>query len=90
MVGVQGSPLQIHGSTDTLIDFGEHSFKHQIIVADSLTTEAILGLDFLEAQKCMIDTGQSRLIFKELGISLPIQRQQKLETTGSATMCAFV
>ena len=59
-------------------------------MADSLTTEAIFGLDFLEAQKCMIDTGQRRLIFKELGISLPIQRHQNLETTGSVTICAFV
>ena len=31
------------------------TFKQQFVIADGITAEAILGMDFLEANKCVFD-----------------------------------
>ena len=54
LVGVNGSPLRVKGTATTLLKINGHQYSIEVIVAD-LRTEAILGIDFLEANHCAID-----------------------------------
>ena len=55
LVGVDGIPIRIRGSTLIQFSIGSMEFKHEFVIADHITAEAILGLDFLEANKCVLD-----------------------------------
>lgn len=46
----------------------------QVVIADGLTAEAILGLDFMEAQGSTIDIGRKLLTLTRHGVSLPLSR----------------
>ena len=50
IVGVDGIPIKIEGSVSVPVTIGNATFNHDFIVANEITTEAILGLDFLEAK----------------------------------------
>ena len=63
LISVQGTPLQLHGHTEVPIHLTTGTIQTQVVVADKLTTEAILGLDFLEANNCIIDMGKHTLTF---------------------------
>ena len=39
-------------------------FNHEFVVADHITAEAILGLDFLEANKCVLDLSKQEMTIK--------------------------
>ena len=43
LVGVAGTPLQVHGTTELQVDLGGWRYPMNVIVAESLRTEAILG-----------------------------------------------
>ena len=49
LVSTGGTPLTIHGSARVELEL-EEKFTTEIVVVSPLTTEAILGLDFLQAQ----------------------------------------
>ena len=51
IVGVDGIPIKIEGSISVPVVIGKATFDHDFIVANEITAEAILGLDFLEAKK---------------------------------------
>ena len=70
LIGVEGTPLQVHGYTKTTIQLAGEQFHVRVIVVDSLTTEAILGMDFLEANDCSIDIGKKQLLFPKLKLSI--------------------
>ena len=40
-------------------------FLHQTVITDVTTTDATLGLDFLEQQECAINTAKKTLQFRE-------------------------
>ena len=48
----------------------QQQFNANFLVADSLTTEAILGRDFLRDNHCVIDVGKSLIKFENAGITL--------------------
>ena len=70
LVGVQGSPLQIHGVASVEVELAKEKFSSRVIIVDSLTSEAILGKDFLKANKCVIDVGRNTLHFETRGVTL--------------------
>ena len=72
LVGVQGSPLQIHGTAQLQVNLSKEKFNAQILVADSLTTDVILGLDFLNQYKCVIDTGKQLIHFADRGVTMSL------------------
>lgn len=47
LVGVQGSPLHLHGSTQQQLQLQGETFPVKMIVADALMSDVILGRDFL-------------------------------------------
>ena len=54
LVGVNGTQLKVSGKTKLQLKLGEQLYPLEVVVAD-LRTEGILGLDFLETNKCAID-----------------------------------
>ena len=58
------------GSVHLNIVLEQQQFNANFLVADSLTTEAILGRDFLRDNHCVIDVGKSLIKFENAGITL--------------------
>eukprot|EP00731_Ephydatia_muelleri_P006231 Em0003g479a len=72
LVAVDGHPLEVLGATSCNIQLGGHKFLADVIVMEALTEEGVLGLDFLEAHNCTIQTGQKHLTLGNSGISIPL------------------
>ena len=70
LVGVEGSPLKVIGAVHLSIVLEQQQFNVNFLVADSLTTEAILGRDFLRDNRCIIDVGKSLIKFDTAGVAL--------------------
>lgn len=54
LVGVEGSPIRVHGEAQVKVSSGGEPLCVNLVVADSLKARAILGLDFLETNQCTI------------------------------------
>ena len=65
LVGVDGIPIKVHGADVTVEG---HTLSHQFIVPDYITAEAILGMDFLEKNECILDLCKGRLSMKDFGV----------------------
>ena len=70
LVGVAGRPLEVWGATFVDIDIAGEHFSTQVVVASALTTEAILGGDFLRDNQCTLEIGQRRLQFGNRGVAI--------------------
>ena len=70
LVSAGGMPLNVHGSVCVNLDLGGREFKAEMVVVSPLTSEAILGIDFLQGQQAVIDLGRRRLHLKESGCEL--------------------
>eukprot|EP00731_Ephydatia_muelleri_P033930 Em0042g9a len=80
LVVVNGALLSICGC-----GFKGTPFMVTCIVTDDITIEAILGLDFLEANSCVIDCGQKVLTFPSQKLSIPFLSKTTTEQ-GVATV----
>ena len=49
-----------------------------LIVVSSLTAEAIMGMDFLEAKNCKIDLEQKALCLLEKNLCVPLKNSQQI------------
>ena len=54
LVGVDGHPIQVRGSVCLPVTIGETRFQQKFVIADGITTEGILGIDFIEVNKCVV------------------------------------
>ena len=61
LVGVDGVPIKIEGTVSVPITISGVTLQHNFIVAEQITAEAILGLDFLEVNKCVLDLAGGKL-----------------------------
>ena len=61
LVGVDGVPIKVEGIVSVPITIGKVTLQHNFIVAEQITAEAILGLDFLEANKCILDLAGGKM-----------------------------
>jgi len=61
LVGVQGAPLKLLGASKVEVTFHglERKFLTDVQVAESITTEFILGRDFLQRNRCAVEMGVS-------------------------------
>ena len=48
------------------------SFSVRVVIVERLTTEAILGMDFLMGNNCTIQVGKKHLEFPKLSVSVPL------------------
>ena len=77
LVGAVGTPLNALGTArvSLLINFSSacsKSFQVGVVVVSGLTADVILGLDFLVANNCTIDAGQSKLNFPHENLSVTL------------------
>ena len=56
LVGVEGTPLSVRGEANAEALLGGETFLVSVIVVDQLSSDAILGLDFLKDHQCTINT----------------------------------
>ncbi|KAL5516969.1 hypothetical protein EMCRGX_G002428 [Ephydatia muelleri] len=73
LVGVNGSPLHVQGIVLVHLTLSKNVvFENKFLVVEGMTAEAILGLDFLETFKCMIDSGDRKISFPNEKLVLPL------------------
>ena len=65
LVGAEGKPLQVWGCKQLTVTIAGQKFESQVIIADSLTAEGILGLNFFQAHHCMIDLSKEVLVISK-------------------------
>ena len=70
LVGVDGVPIKVDGTVSVPITIGKVTLQHDFIVAEQITAEAILGLDFLEANKCILDLASGKMQITDQTVSL--------------------
>ena len=61
LVGVDGIPLKVRGASTFPLTIAGLEFQHRLIIADNITADAMLGLDFLDSHNCVLDLGQRKL-----------------------------
>ena len=61
LVGVDGVPLKVRGSAVINLSLMGLKVNQTLIVADSLTSQGILGMDFLESNHCILDLADGKL-----------------------------
>ena len=74
LVGANGTPIRVIGTATVNLTMAHKTFPIQVVVAEPLTAEAIMGLDFLEKNKCVIQADRRILTFARDGISVPMIR----------------
>ena len=72
LVSAAGTALTIHGCACVNLELGGKKFQTNVVVVSLLTSEAILGLDFLQAQQATIDLGHKTLHLRESGCNIPL------------------
>jgi len=77
-VGVEGTQLDTWGNSTAEITCAGETFRFPVLVAISLTTDAILGMDFLDDNKCTLEMATKVLRFPNRGISVSL-RDSSLE-----------
>ena len=82
LVGVDGKAINVRGKAKVNVSFDGAEFPTQVVVADSLTTEGILGMDFMKEYSCNIDIGKDILTFKSGGKAVKLQQQSSSTTSG--------
>ena len=70
LVGVDGAPLNILGSAVAPITISGITYKHKFVIAERITADAILGLDFLEANQCVLNLAEGKIIIANRSIPL--------------------
>jgi len=61
LVGVDGTPLQIQGSVTINLDVSGLVFQQELIIVKALTSDGILGLNFLKGNNCVLNLAQGKL-----------------------------
>jgi predicted aspartyl protease len=70
-----GSPMSVRGQTEVAIGMGQTQFNHRVVVAD-ISTEALLGMDFLEEHGCLLDIKKRCLRVKGTVLPLYLERSE--------------
>ncbi|MEO0564661.1 MAG: retropepsin-like aspartic protease, partial [Chloroflexota bacterium] len=70
--GPKGEQLYISGATDTKLELGKYGVSQRFLVADDLSCDIILGMDFLCRERAVIDLDVNHVCFKAAGITLPL------------------
>ena len=78
LVRANGTAVVVHGYATLPIQLADKTYSTCVVVAESLTAEGILGLDFLESNECTVETGKRLLRFPKSGIAVPICRPEEL------------
>ncbi len=83
LVGVDGSPLTIHGRATVNLQMKGRILDSDIVVVSPVTAEAILGLDFLQEHQVQINIAKQRIYLADQGDFVPLRAPIALPTTAS-------
>ena len=72
LVGANGAPIEVNGSAFVTLTIAQVSCSVRVVIVERLTTEAILGMDFLMANNCTIQVGKKLLEFPKLSVLVPL------------------
>ena len=72
LVGVESTRLETWGTATIEITFSGETFKFPVLVASSLTADAILGMDFLDENECTLEMANKVLRFPNKGVSISL------------------
>ena len=72
LVRVEGTPLHVCGVSKVELTLAGEIFHCPVLIARSLTSDAILGLDFLEANHCTLKMADRELTFPERGVTVSL------------------
>ena len=72
LVSAGGTRLTIHGCACATLGLGGQEFQTEFVVVSPLTSEAILGIDFLQVQRAVIDLGCRMLHLRESGCDVSL------------------
>ena len=78
LVSAGGVPLEILGCSCLSLTMGGHTFQTEFVIVSPLTSDAILGIDFLQAQRALIDLDQGVLRLREGGCDMELYRPRDL------------
>ena len=70
LVSAGGTPLTIHGRAHLTLHLGGRNMNTEMVVVSPLTSEAILGIDFLQAQRAIIDLDRGTLQLRQSGCDI--------------------
>ena len=62
LVGVQGTPLHLLGSTHIQLELSLETFRVNVIVTETPSADVILGRDFLSSHRCTIEMGRNIIL----------------------------
>ena len=72
LIGVGGQHLQIQGTAEVQVQVAGQPFPIRMLIVDNLSTEAILGLDFMEANQCSLAVGERLLHIPSCKYPIPV------------------
>ena len=70
LVEVDDIPIKVQGSVSLPVTIAGMQIQHHFIIAEQTTAEAILGLHFLEAHKCILDFACGKMLITDQTVSL--------------------
>lgn len=84
LVGVEGTPLDIHGMATVEIGLRGKLLPSEVVIASSLKAEAILGVDFLEQNGCVINA--AKRILHLHGLAIPVTTKPSPEVVQASVL----
>ena len=82
LVGVDGIPIKVQGSATINLSIAGKTFNHDFIIANQITTDAILGLDFLESHNCILNMAEGMLSINGHAVVLNPHKSPTLTAAG--------
>ena len=73
LLGAGGQPLTVHGHCKITLGLGSNTFVVDAVVVNPLTSQAILGLNFLVEQRATIDLPNRTLRLGERWCNIPLE-----------------
>ena len=70
LVGVDGAPHTVLGSAIIPITISGITLKHKFVIAEQITADAILDLDFLEANICVLNLAKGEIVIANRTVPL--------------------
>ena len=88
LVGVGGEELPVQGCITTTLNLAGKDFSVRVAVVDSLSVEAILGLDFLQENSCTVDIGNKKLYLADQQMAVSLQAATDFTSLGQISVYA--
>ena len=87
LLSAGGTPLQVYGATTVNLTLEGHSCQADVVVVSPLTTEAIIGIDFLKKNNGVVDLRDGKLrLGDQISLTLCHSLQCVSEVNGTGSV----